>query len=95
MAMARALPRSALRIVFAVGLGAIRITATPTPMPAMTAVAEHVHGNKCRKKQHPHPVLRKPFHDLPQHGEKLMYKISAYSLGLHLFFLAKIARSVR
>ena len=89
MAMARALPRSALRTVFAVGLGAIRITATPTPMPAMPTVAEHVHGNKCRKKQHPHPVLRKPFHDLPQHGEKIDVKNICIPLSATLIFFRK------
>ena len=92
MLMPRALPRSALRTVFAVGLGAIRVSATPTPMPVMatmTAVAEHVHGDECDEKQYPNPVLRKPLHDLPLHSEKVDGQNIYPSIGSELIFLRK------
>ena len=61
--MTRPLFRRVLRAVFACGLGVMMTTATPTAVPAMSAVAEHMHRDHPGEEQHPNPVLRKPFHD--------------------------------
>jgi hypothetical protein len=68
MMMVRPLFRSALRTVFACGLGVIMATTTPTAVStvpsvtAMPAMAKHMHRDKSGEEQHPNPVLREPFH---------------------------------
>ena len=68
MLMPRALPRIILNTTVFVGLGFVWINSAAMPVSTMTAVSEQMHGDKSREKKHPHPVLRKPFHDLPRHS---------------------------
>jgi len=48
--------RSSLLIVFALGLGAILVTAVPT-VPTVRAMPEQMHRDHSGEEQHPNPVL--------------------------------------
>lgn len=43
---------------------AIGVTTAASTMAAMTSMAEQVHRDKPCNEHHPHPVLRKPFHEV-------------------------------
>ena len=62
MAVARTLFRGWSRIVIACPPGFV-MAAAMSPMPPMTAMAEHMHRDHPNGKQYPNPVLCNPIHD--------------------------------
>jgi hypothetical protein len=50
-------------LTVSLAIGARTSASTMPAVAAMTFVAKQVHRGKSYNEQHPHPVLRKPFHE--------------------------------
>lgn len=82
-------------------LGGISTTVTPAAVSivsrvtAMPAVAEHMHCDHPDGKQHPHPVLRKPFHEIPLYHVNCRSAISLITIAGRQRYVDQSLPSVR